>query len=75
MRKLRRGWLFPVRNPDIFHLVSVLQTPSAFGLRSLQQVNLEAFIRPDLLQVADGEGLGGGGKSVTPDGVEIGIAT
>jgi hypothetical protein len=32
------AWLFPVGDPDIFHLVGVFQIPAAFGLRSLQQV-------------------------------------
>ena len=44
VRKLRRGWLFPVGNPDIFPLVGVLLIPAAFGFRSLQQVNVAACV-------------------------------
>ena len=75
MRKGRgQAGLLPVGNPDIFYLVGVLQIPAAFRLGSLQQVNVASFVGPDLFQVADGEGLGGGAKfsvAVTPDGVEI----
>ena len=72
--KVRRGPLFPVGNPDIFHLVGVLEIPAAFALGGLRQVNVAAFIGPDLFQVSCGEGLGGGTEfsvAVAPDGIEI----
>ena len=48
------------------------QRPSLCG--GLQQIDLPAFVGPDLLEVADGESLGGGAHfrvAVAPDGVEI----
>src|SRR5437868_2330326 len=66
--------LLAVRDPDIFHLRSVLQEPAAFALRRLEPVYGAAFIGEDLLQVSGREGFcrcRTGLVAKTPDGVHV----
>ena len=44
--------LFAVGNPDVFHLVGMFEVPAAFALRIGEEIDVAAFVRPDLLQVA-----------------------
>ena len=41
-----------VGNPDVFHLVGMFEVPAAFALRIGEEIDVAAFVRPDLLQVA-----------------------
>ena len=66
--------LLAVGDPDVFYLVGVLEVPAAFGVARVEEIEFAAFVGPDLLEIADGEQLGGGAESgvaVAPDGVEV----
>jgi len=49
--------LFPVRNPNILHLHRVLQEPTALALLAIEPINRAPFVRKNLLQVPDRQGL------------------
>src|SRR5579859_5533897 len=69
-----RAELFPVGNPDIFHLSRVLEEPAPLGDAAVEPVDDAAFVGPDLLQVSGGHGFGGGNGgfiAVAPDGVNV----
>src|SRR5215472_4726983 len=66
--------LFAVGDPDVFHLVSVLKVPATFALGSFEEIDLTAFVGPDLLEIADRKSLGSGARlrvAVAPDGIEV----
>jgi hypothetical protein len=49
---LSAGWgefLLAVRNPNVFHLHSVIEKPAAFALLHVEPVNGAAFVGEDLL--------------------------
>src|ERR1700756_2331599 len=69
-----RARLFSVGNPDIFHLSRVLEEPATLGDVPVEPVDDSSLVGPDLLQVPDGHGLGGGDGgfiSIAPDGVDV----
>ena len=45
--------LFPIWHPDVLHLHSVLQEPSALRLIAVEPINDSAFVSEDLLQISD----------------------
>src|SRR5579872_5735486 len=47
----------PVRHPDVLHLASMVQEMSALGGGLVKPIEYAAFVRPDLLQIADRGGL------------------
>src|SRR5258708_20290006 len=46
-------YLLAVRNPDVFHLDSVVEEPAAFGLSSVEPVDGAAFVGEYLFQIPD----------------------
>jgi len=45
--------LFAVRNPDVLHLGGVLKKPATLSQFGVEPVDGAAFVRPNLLQIAD----------------------
>src|SRR5208337_3484378 len=66
--------LLAVRNPDVFHLSSMLEKPSPLGQFGIEPVNGATFIRPDLFEIAYRHGFGrrrAGLIAKAPDGIDI----
>src|SRR5208337_4844143 len=63
-----------VGDPNILYLIGMLKVPAAFSLPAAEEVQLAAFVGPDLLQVSDGECLRGHTHlrvAITPNCIQV----
>jgi hypothetical protein len=54
--------------------MGVLEVPAAFALLGFEEIQFAALVGPDLFEVANGEGFGGGAEvivAVAPESIEI----